>query len=78
MNPEELLKHLIEPLVKYPDEIKISSVQGEDAIILELRVHADDMGRVIGKGGKRAQSIRSILKAKGNAENNRYLLDIVD
>ncbi|MDD7402154.1 MAG: KH domain-containing protein [Eubacteriales bacterium] len=75
---EELLRSLVEPLVKSPEDINIRQVQGDRAIILELRVNPEDMGRVIGKGGKRAQAIRAIMKAKGNAINERILLDIVD
>lgn len=75
---EELLKTLVEPLVEHPEDIQIQQIPGRDAVILELRVHPDDMGRVIGKGGKRAQAMRSILKAKGNCEGERILLDIVD
>ncbi|MDO5033306.1 MAG: KH domain-containing protein [Eubacteriales bacterium] len=75
---EELLKSLVEPLVKHPQDIDIRQVEGDRATILELRVHPEDMGRVIGKGGKRAQAIRSIMKAKGNALDERILLDIVD
>ncbi len=75
---EELLRSLVEPLVKHPEDINIRQVEGERAIILELRVHPEDMGRVIGKGGKRAQAIRAIMKAKGNAMDERILLDIVD
>lgn len=75
---ENLLKILVEPLVENPNDIDITAVDGNNATILQLRVHPDDMGRVIGKGGKRAQAIRSIMKAKGNSIGERILLDIVD
>lgn len=75
---EDLLKILVEPLVKYPEEIDIRRIAGDNAVILELRVHKEDMGRVIGKGGNRAQAIRAIMKAKGNVVGVRILLDIVD
>lgn len=75
---DDLLRVLVEPLVHHKGDIHITPVEGDNAVILELRVHPEDMGRVIGKGGKRAQAIRAILKAKGNHEGERILLDIVD
>lgn len=75
---DELLSILVEPLVAHPEDIDIQEIAGNNATILELRVNPEDMGRVIGKGGKRAQAIRSIMKAKGNVVGERILLDIVD
>lgn len=75
---EELLTTLIKPLIDYPEDIQINRVENRGGVVLELRVHPDDMGRVIGRGGRRAQAIRSIMKAKGNNEGEHIMVDIVD
>ena len=75
---EELLKTLVEPLVEHPEDIVINCSQSRSGTVLELRVNPEDMGRVIGRGGRRAQAIRSIMKAKGNALGERILVDIVE
>ncbi len=74
----ELLKSLVEPFVDHPDEIKITEIDRGDTILLELRVNPEDMGKVIGKGGRRAQAIRSLIKAKAKLQNKRSIVDIVD
>lgn len=75
---EELLRTLISPLVEHPEAIQIEEADGERGVTLSLRVHPDDMGRIIGKGGKRAQALRSIMKAKGNSLGERIFVDILD
>ncbi|MCI6603762.1 MAG: KH domain-containing protein [Clostridiales bacterium] len=75
---EELLKTLVEPLVEHPEDIEINCSQSRSGTVLELRVNPEDMGRVIGRGGRRAQAIRSIMKAKGNTLGERILVDIVE
>lgn len=75
---EDLLKLMVTPLVDKPEAIDIRLVERSNATVLELRVDPDDMGRVIGRGGKRAQALRSIMKAKANALGERIFIDIVD
>lgn len=75
---EELLRTLVEALVENPEDIQIEATENEDATVLKLRVNPDDMGRVIGRGGRRAQAIRTIMKAKGSRTGERILVDIVD
>ena len=74
----DLLRTLINPLIERPEEAEIEIIEDRGGYTLRLQVHPDDMGRVIGRGGKRAQAIRSILKAKGNVTGDRIMLDIVD
>ncbi len=74
----DLLKSLVEPLVVHSDEINITKIERDDLIVLELRVHPDDMGKVIGRRGRRAQAIRSIMKAKAKLTDERVIVDIVD
>lgn len=75
---QDLLQTLAEALVDEPDKIEINPSEDGNTVVLELRVAEDDMGRVIGKGGRRAQAIRSIMKAKASRLNHRVAVNIVD
>lgn len=75
---EDLLLVLTKALVEKPEDINIESTVEENTVTLSLRVADEDMGRVIGRGGKRAQAIRSILKAKASRLDCRVMVDIVD
>ncbi|NLG58236.1 MAG: KH domain-containing protein [Clostridiales bacterium] len=59
----ELVLYLARSLVDQPDEVKVEETEGPEAIILELNVAPDDMGKVIGKQGRIAKAIRSVVKA---------------
>jgi len=59
----ELLRYIASSLVDYPDQIEIREIHGNDTVILELHVNPNDMGKVIGKQGRIAKSIRSVIKA---------------
>lgn len=74
----DLLKILVEPLIEHKDEIKIVPVEKEHQLVLQLYVNNDDMGRVIGRAGKRAQAIRTLIKAKASRVGVRVAVDIVD
>jgi predicted RNA-binding protein YlqC (UPF0109 family) len=75
---KELLEMIIKALVDNPDEVNISVVEEEFNTILEVRVADEDMGRIIGKRGKIAKAIRSLMKAYAIKENKRILVEIVD
>ncbi len=60
---QELLLFLAKSLVDHPEEVKVTETEGPSAIILELSVQPDDMGKVIGKQGRIAKAIRTIIKA---------------
>ncbi len=75
---KSFLRELIVPLVRYPEDISIRSVDRNRQQIFEIRVAAEDMGRVIGRGGKRANAIRAIMKARGLQEGSRVLVEIID
>ncbi|HHV41933.1 MAG TPA: KH domain-containing protein [Clostridiaceae bacterium] len=75
---KDFLRKLITPLVHYPEEITIVGVEKNRQLVLEIHVAPEDMGRVIGKGGKRANAIRSIMKAKAATEGRRVMVEIVD
>jgi len=74
---KELLKAVIEPLVRYPDQLVIDEkVRGRE-IVLTVSAHPDDIGRVVGRGGRRAHAVRTIMKAKGAMDNKRVSVDIL-
>jgi len=75
------LKHLLEQIAKalvdYPEEVEVREVEGERSIILELRVAPDDMGKVIGKQGRIARAIRTVIGAAAVKEEKRVVVEIV-
>jgi predicted RNA-binding protein YlqC (UPF0109 family) len=74
---KELLETIARSLVDYPDEVSVNAVDGENGIILELKVAKDDMGKVIGKQGRIAKAIRTVVKAAAIKENIRVVVEIV-
>ncbi len=75
---QALLQTLAEALVEDVNSIEINPTIDGNTIVLELKVAPEDMGRVIGKGGRRAEAIRSILKAKANRIDARVAVNIID
>ena len=73
----ELLETIVKSLVEKPDEVQITENHGEYSMIRELRVSQDDMGKVIGKQGRIARAIRTILKAASVKENKKVTLEII-
>lgn len=74
---EELLIFLAKSLVDHPDDVSVTKVDSENSVVYELRVNDDDMGKVIGKQGRIAKSIRTIIKAAASKEEKRVIVDIV-
>lgn len=75
---KEFLEYLVKHLVEKPEEIHINEIDGHHTVVLELHVGNEDMGKVIGRGGKTAQSIRTLLTASAAKQNKRYILEILD
>ncbi|PID98736.1 hypothetical protein CSA80_04705 [Candidatus Saccharibacteria bacterium] len=75
---EQFVEYVVKSLVNYPEEVKIDRRVDEKGVLLELTVHPEDLGRVIGKRGATAQSIRTLLRALGTKQEARYNLKIVD
>ncbi len=73
----EVLEVIAKALVDSPDEVSIKEVEGEDAVTLELRVAPADMGKVIGKQGRIAKALRTVVKAAANREDKRVVVEIV-
>lgn len=75
---KELIELVSKKLVEHPEDVQVRVIEGEDNQVFELRVHPDDMGRVIGKNGRVAKAIRTLLgSAAAKAEVNASL-DIVE
>ena len=73
----ELLTYMAKSLVSNPDEVKVKKTERGNTVIFELSVAPEDMGKIIGKNGKRAQAIRSIMKAKYLKTGKSVVVDIV-
>jgi predicted RNA-binding protein YlqC (UPF0109 family) len=74
----DLLEYLARGLVEEPDEVMVSPVSEDDAVVLELSVGEDDYGNVIGRGGRTAGALRAVIKSAGAKRGQRVFLDIVD
>jgi uncharacterized protein len=75
---KEVLEYVAQHLVDDPDAVEVTEVEGERSVILQLRVAPDDMGKVIGKGGRTARAIRSIVRAAGTRQGVSTLVEIVE
>ena len=75
---KELVLFLAKQLVSHPEAVDVKETQGDTASILELRVAKEDLGRVIGKQGRTAKSIRTILNAAASRTNRKVILEIVE
>jgi predicted RNA-binding protein YlqC (UPF0109 family) len=76
---KELLEYLARGLVERPDEVRVDEVEEEDGtIVLELAVADDDYGSVIGRGGRTAAALRTVVKSAAAKDRRRVFVDIVD
>ncbi len=76
---KELLEYLARSLVDAPDAVRVEQFDEDDGtLVLELAVDEDDYGKVIGRGGRTANALRTVVKAAAVKENRRVLVDIVD
>lgn len=73
----ELVEVIAKALVDNPDEVKVNEVEGTQSVIIELRVAPEDMGKVIGKQGRIAKAIRTVVKAAAVKENKRVVVEIL-
>lgn len=75
---KDLVKYIAQALVDSPDEVAVSEIEGEQTSVIELRVAKDDLGKIIGKHGRTAQSIRTILSAASAKNKKRAVLEIME
>lgn len=73
----ELVEMIAKVLVDNPDEVKVNEVEGAQSVIIELTVADEDMGKVIGKQGRIAKAIRTVVKAAAIKENKRVVVEII-
>ncbi len=73
---KELVEYVARSLVSYPDELVVTEQRSADVVVLHLRVRPDDMGKVIGRQGRVAQAIRTLLKVAATRQNRRAILQI--
>ena len=75
---QELVTYIAKSLVDNPDSVQVTEVEGEHTSVLELRVAKEDLGKVIGKQGRTARAIRTILAAASNKAKKRTILEILE
>ena len=75
---KDLITEIVKALVDQPKEVSVNEMGGGDTIILEVKVAKTDIGKVIGKQGRTAQAIRTILGAAAGKTRQRYVLEIVE
>jgi predicted RNA-binding protein YlqC (UPF0109 family) len=75
---KELIEDIAKALVDNPEEVSVQAVEGEQTTVVELRVAQSDLGKVIGKQGRTARSIRTILSAAGMKLKKRFTLEILE
>ena len=74
----DLVKTVLSALADHPEKIRISEIQGDKTLVYEVRCHADDLGKLIGKGGKTVGAIRTLLGAVASRTNQRVIIEVVD
>jgi predicted RNA-binding protein YlqC (UPF0109 family) len=74
----ELVDYLARRLVESPDAVSVDEVEEEGALVIRLRVASEDLGRVIGRGGRIARALRTLVRASGAHGDRRVLLEIVE
>ena len=75
---KDLISYIAQALVDFPDMVEVSVVEGSHTTVLELRVAKKDMGKIIGRQGRTAQAIRTILSAASGKTRKRHVLEIIE
>ncbi len=75
---KELIEYIARTLVDNPDQVKVSEIEGEKTSVIELSVAKDDLGKVIGKQGRTARAMRTILSAASTKARKRAVLEIIE
>ena len=74
----ELIEQIAKAIVEKPEEVQVRGIEGENAIVIELRVAKDDIGKVIGKKGKTISAMRTILNATRAQKRKRQVLEVIE
>jgi predicted RNA-binding protein YlqC (UPF0109 family) len=75
---KELIEYIARALVDNPDQVRVSEIEGEKTSVIELSVAKDDLGKVIGKQGRTARAMRTILSAASTKARKRAVLEIIE
>jgi predicted RNA-binding protein YlqC (UPF0109 family) len=75
---KDLVELIAKKLVAHPEDVQVRAIDGEEGQTIELRVHPEDMGRVIGKSGRTAKAIRTLLNSAASKANMRVTLQILE
>jgi predicted RNA-binding protein YlqC (UPF0109 family) len=75
---KDLLQEIAKALVDHPDDVHVTEIEGEQTTVLELRVRTEDLGKVIGRQGRTARAIRTLLAAAGMKIHKRFVLEILE
>lgn len=75
---KELLEYMAKALVDNPDDVEIEVIEGERSVILQLKVNQEDIGKVIGKQGRIAQALRTLVKAAATKQGKNAIVEILD
>ena len=75
---KELVEAVAKALVDHPQDVQVRAVAGEQGTVLELRVHPEDLGKVIGRQGRTAKALRTLLGAAGLKAHKRFTLEILE
>jgi len=75
---KDLVEAIAKALVDNPEEVQVKAVDGSQVTVLELRVHPEDLGKVIGRQGRTAKAVRTLLGAAGMKVKKRYTLEILE
>ena len=75
---KDLIEHIAQALVDHPEQVSVRTLEGNQTSVLELKVAKEDVGKVIGKQGRTAQSMRVLLNAVSSKLNKRFLLEILE
>jgi predicted RNA-binding protein YlqC (UPF0109 family) len=78
MSMRELIEFMAKALVDNPDQVNVQEIEGEQSSVIELRVAREDLGKVIGKQGRTARAMRTILSAASTKLRKRAVLDIIE
>jgi len=75
---KELVKYIAKALVDHPEQVEVNEIEGEQTSVIELKVAKDDLGKVIGKQGRTARAMRTILSAASTKIKKRSVLEILE
>ena len=75
---KELIEYIARSLVEFPDKVEVNVIEGEKSIIIELAVAETDIGQIIGRQGRIAKAMRTILSSVGSKQGKRFILEILD